>query len=68
MSATDQERTVPCQPVASLGASLVGKWRRDSNLPLPVRVDKARRIVGDRLRAKVYLRGATAPEARGEAV
>jgi acetyltransferase-like isoleucine patch superfamily enzyme len=60
MSATDQERTVPCQLVASPGAGLVGKWRRDSDLPLPVRMNKARRIVGDRLRAKVYLHGATA--------
>lgn len=65
MSATDRERAVPCQSVADRDAGLIGKWRRDSDLPLPVRVDKARRIMYDRLRAKVYLRGAaTGPETR----
>lgn len=58
MSATDRERAVPCQSVADRDAGLIGKWRRDSDLPLPVRMDKARRIICDRLRAKVYLRGA----------
>lgn len=65
MSATEQDPTVPWQPVARPGTGLVDKWRRDSDLPLPARMDKARRLVGDRLRAKVYLRGAmVGPESR----
>lgn len=65
MTATAPRSTAATGPAARQGLALMDKWRRDLELPLSVRLDKARRLVVDRLRAKVYLRRATAaPETR----